>query len=172
MLICSARTLDYATRTTIHLTDGTGVELYGKAANKPALQKRLFHFWFKGKPALAARSEYYYIPPAGSVRLSKRADGTPEFMFMKYTTDEVRAPQGGLLHFLVEWGLKTVQERELEEKLREKLDNPRAKVIGCVPVKADYNSENGSFKIISGTLSNTSGNGFRKSVAKGGVSTN
>lgn len=104
-------------------------------------------------------------PPAGSVRLSKRVDGTPEFMFLKYTSDETDAPQGGLLHFLVEWGLTATQEEELQTKLQEKLNNPNAKVIGSVPVRADYNSESGTFQIISGTLSDN------KSMQKGSAAT-
>ena len=48
-------------------------------------------------------NRYYYLPPGSSLRLSKRparpgqseAERTPEFLFVKYTTEE-RAEAGGV----------------------------------------------------------------------------
>ncbi len=167
----SAQTLDYETKVTIHLDDGTVVDLYGKIKNKSTLRGKNFRFLFKEKSLEAQRAEYHYVPPAGSARLSKRQDETPEFMFLKYTSDEADGRQGGLLHFLVEWGLTPEQEKELEEKLQEKLDNPNAKVMGSVPILPDYDEKSGAFEIISGVLSNTGENGMTQSIVKGGAST-
>src|SRR5439155_22055316 len=94
---------------------------------------------------------YYYLPT--NLHLSKRPDSTPEFLFLKFTT-EARAEQGGvnggLMHFLMEWGLTPEQEAELKEKIKE--DHPKAMVVGGVRLEAE-GGEGGSFQIISGTLS-------------------
>lgn len=97
--------------------------------------------------------KYYYLPPG--LHLSQRPDGTPEFLFLKYTT-EARQDQGGvsgaLLHFLVEWGLSPKQEAELKAKLKAKV--PNAVLMGAVPMETE--GESGSFEIISATLSDKS----------------
>ena len=93
---------------------------------------------------------YYYLPPG--LHLSQRPDGTPEFLFLKFTT-EAREAQGGvsgaLMHFLVEWGLSPKQEAELKAKLKAKV--PNGVVMGAVPMEPE--GETGSFEIISATLS-------------------
>ena len=66
--------------------------------------------------------EYYYLP--ANLRLSKRTDSTPEFLFLKYTTEETveaGGVQGALMHFLMEWGLTADQEKELQAKLTVKI---------------------------------------------------
>ena len=111
------------------------VELIGQAGDQPGTKTNI----------------YYYLPV--NLRLSKRVDGTPEFLFLKYTTEK-RAEQGGmnggLMHFLVEWGLTAEQRVELEKKLKE--DDPKATIAGAVPLEGDAEG-GGSFQIISGTLS-------------------
>ncbi|HEX5111523.1 MAG TPA: hypothetical protein VFV79_01660, partial [Saprospiraceae bacterium] len=106
--------------------------------------------------------EYYYLPVG--LKLSKKEDGkTPEFLFLKYTTEErvdAGGVQGALLHFLMEWGLSAEQEAEAQQKLVAKIKdlsktNPKyaavtnPKIIGPADVKPDGDN---SFRIISGTL--------------------
>lgn len=130
----AAVVLDDETRTEVVLDDGTPVVLYAQAGSSPG----------------RATSNYYYLP--ANLRLAQRPDGTPEFLFLKFTTEE-RAEQGGvqgaLLHFLMTWGLTQDQQEELEMKLKQK--NKRAQLKGAVPLQPD--DEGGSFRIVSATLS-------------------
>lgn len=137
--------LDFMNKVAVTLSDGTTVVLYGAAS----LSDDKF------------TNEYYYLPV--NLRLSQKVDKTPEFLFLKYTTEnreDVGGIQGGLLHFLMEWGLTPNQEKEVQSKLVAKLQglsssspkyrqvtNPR--LMGPVNLKTD--PEN-SFQIISGIL--------------------
>ena len=98
-----AQTLDYENRVSIALKDGTQVVLYGRA--------QTLNSNFTG--------DYFYLPVG--LTLGKKADGeTPEFLFMKYTTEErtdAGGVQGALLHFLMEWGLTQEQEKEAQTLL-------------------------------------------------------
>ena len=82
------------------------------------------------RPGEEKTSQYYYLPT--NLHLSRRADGVPEFLFLKFTT-EARAENGGinggLMHFLMEWGLTLDQENELKQKLK-KVD-PKAELMGA-----------------------------------------
>ncbi len=95
---------------------------------------------------------WFYLPPAQSIRLGMKQDGqTPEFLFMKFTS-ESREDQGGiqgaLLHFLVEWGLSAAEMERLEEGLKDKT-NGNGKVKGPVDLQSP---EGESFRIVSATL--------------------
>ena len=149
-----AQILDSENKVGVTLSDGTQVIAYGRAntVSSAAYGKKQFS------------SEYYYLPT--NLRLSQKTDGTPEFIFVKYTTEETvdaGGVQGALMHFLMEWGLTPAQEAELQDKIKEKLGdlkntNPRyasvqnPKVLGPADLKADVEGE--TFSIISGTLSN------------------
>ena len=125
--------LDEENRYSFQLRDGTQVVALGAA------------------PALGVRTptnSYYYLP--AGLRLSRRADGTPEFLFLKYTTDS-GGVQGGLIHFLMEWGLTQEQQRELGQLLARA--RPGAQLMGAAQV--GVGGDNGSFRIISATLSNS-----------------
>jgi hypothetical protein len=114
--------------------------------------------------------DYYYLPT--NLRLGTKPkirpndEATPEFLFLKYTTEErtdAGGIQGALMHFLMEWGLSPKQEEDLQQKvaarvnelknsagLKEKFSKvTKAVVAGPVRLKADDNS----FRIISATLS-------------------
>jgi hypothetical protein len=146
-----AQILDYQNKVTVVLSDGTAVTLYGKASNEKE----------PGTDAYRLTGDYYYLPV--NMRLSARPDGVPEFMLLKYTTDartDAGGVQGGLLHFLMEWGLTPKQEQELNDKLKEKLKQQAAtnrlfaqisqpRVMG--PVDLTVEKDN-SFRIISGVL--------------------
>jgi hypothetical protein len=95
-------------------------------------------------------TKFYYLPPG--LHLSKRPDGTPEFLFLKFTTEASEAQggvSGALMHFLVEWGLTPEQENELRSKLKSKV--PNSQFMGAVPMEPE--GETGSFEIVSATLS-------------------
>lgn len=143
----SGQILDYQNKVTIVLRDGTPITMYGKARSRDNR--------FTG--------DYYYLPT--NLRLSQRPDGTPEFLFVKYTTDEkadVGGVQGAIMHFLMEWGLTPRQEAEAQRRLKEKLDELKTadsnfadaavnpKLLGPVDVYADGDK---SFRIISASLS-------------------
>ena len=128
----SAVVLDDTNRITIQLQDGTQVILLGEAI------------------ALSTErsNRYYYLPV--NLRLSKRPDGTPEFLFLKFTSEKSAAQGGiggGLMHFLMEWGLTPPQEEELRATLKAR----KAELIGAAPL--DEAGEGGSFQIVSATLS-------------------
>lgn len=127
--------LDDENKIDVVLKDNTHVTLYGQATSSPGVQT----------------ANYYYMPV--NLHLSQRPDGTPEFLFLKFTTEK-RAEQGGvnggLMHFLMEWGLTPDQEKELGEAIKQK--NPKAVLMGAVPLEAET-GDGGSFQIISGTLS-------------------
>lgn len=141
-----AQVVDYQNKVEIVLNDGTHVILFGKAK---ALNN-------------AYTGEYYYLPVG--LRLSRRTDNTPEFLFLKYTTEqraEAGGEQGGLIHFLMEWGLTPAQLQEAQAKLvttiaemaksggspYKGIQNP--KILGAV----DVYTEDQSFRIISASLS-------------------
>ncbi len=133
----NAQVLDSENKLTITLQDGTQVILYGKAIS---LSDR------KSK-------EYYYLPT--EPRLSKKKDGTPQFMFLKYMTDETEQKggiSGALLHMLMEWGLTPEQKAEVSGILKNgKQGAPKGSILkGAADVMPDGDQ---SFRIISAVLS-------------------
>lgn len=91
--------LDEENRVDLVLDDGTNVTLLGAA---------------KGIGDNSTKVDYYYLPTG--LRLSKGADGRPQFLLMNYR-DESGEVSGGVLHFLMEWGLTQGQMREAQQKL-------------------------------------------------------
>ncbi|MDZ4710511.1 MAG: hypothetical protein SH818_19080 [Saprospiraceae bacterium] len=125
--------LDSENKISLILKDGTNVTLFGQASSLSDDKT----------------NTYYYLPC--NLRLSKKADGTPEFLFLKYTSDEKGATgntQGGLLHLLMIHGLTKAQETEVNNLLKSKYNGATLK--GAADVEAQ--AEN-SVKIISGILS-------------------
>ncbi|MEO5583327.1 MAG: hypothetical protein ABIR66_11585, partial [Saprospiraceae bacterium] len=124
------------------LQDRTALILYGKAV---PLSDQL-------------SNDYYYLP--ANLHLGNRPDGTPEFLFIKYTTEEradAGGAQGAILHFLTEWGLTQEQISEATQLLVKLKSKTRVigrvtlpKILGPVDVNA---AESGSFRVISATLS-------------------
>ena len=132
-LPASGVVLDDDRRLSVKLEDGTDVVLYGAAGDDSPVS-------------------YYYLPPRLTVAISD--DGRPEFLFMKFMTDE-NAENGGvsgaLLHFLLKWGLTTGQEDELREIIEAEHSGELA---GAAPMFAAA-GDDPSFSIISATLGNT-----------------
>jgi hypothetical protein len=128
--------VDSENKLSLTLSDGTQVVLFGEASR---LSDR------KSK-------NYFYLPV--SLRLGAKPDKTPEFLFLKYITDE-KAEQGGiggaLLHMLMEWGLTPEQQEEVEQILANGEQGARKKSIlkGALDVKPDGDK---SLRIISATL--------------------
>lgn len=153
-LISNAQVLDSENVIGLTLSDGTQVLAMGRA-NTVSSGDRYGKF----------SNEYYYLPT--NLRLSKKPDGTPEFIFVKYTTDEAASAggvQGALMHFLMEWGLTPAQEQELQLLIKEKIGNLKTLnplyenvvdpiVAGPVNLKSDIEGE--TFMIVSGTLTNS-----------------
>jgi Na+-transporting NADH:ubiquinone oxidoreductase subunit NqrC len=147
--------LDYQNKIGITLSDGTPVTLYGRASNSK----------IPGKDDYEFTGDYYYLPV--NMRLSRKDDGTPQFLLLKYTTDEktdAGGVQGALMHFLMEWGLTPAQERELDQKVKEKVKElsrgnalfarvSAPKVMGAVDLTAEKDN---SFRVISAVLNDAS----------------
>lgn len=72
-------------------------------------------------------NNYYYLP--ANLRVAKKDNNEPQFIFGNYQTDD-GSYQSGILHFLVEWGLTKEQELELQSEIRRKTGNNRAIVKG------------------------------------------
>ncbi|MBK9492472.1 MAG: hypothetical protein IPO07_29535 [Haliscomenobacter sp.] len=114
LLCCNlsyAQLLNYDNKVDLVLSDGTNLVLYGA----------------EGKP-----NEYYYLPV--NLRLSQRPDGVPEFLFMKYTTEQrpMRGVQGAIMHFLMEWGLTPTQLADAQANWRHCLAKA---AVGCIMEK-------------------------------------
>lgn len=140
-MFCSAGAgavvLDDDNVVTVPLDDGrTTVTLYGEAP----------------PPGGAKTHKFYYMPV--NLHLSQLPDKTPEFLFLKFTSEK-RTDQGGLsgalMHFLMEWGLSPDQEAEVTSKLKKIYKD--AQLMGAAPMDPPPGAEAGSFQIISATMS-------------------
>lgn len=151
-----AQDLDANNRLSVYLEDKTRIDVIGKALPMNSTGTML--------GVNKASNEYYYLPT--NIRLAKKPDGTPEFLFVKYTTERDASSggvNGAILHFLVEWGLTPEQIKQAEAKLRQVVNQPKGgflnslpnarsgevKLLGPVPLQ----SNDGTFEIISASLS-------------------
>jgi hypothetical protein len=156
--LSNAQMLDSQNKIAVALDDGTQVVMYGRAKS--------LDNGFTG--------EYYYLPT--NLRLSKRDDGTPEFLFLKYTTEQradAGGVQGALMHFLMEWGLSDAQMKEAETKLIAKVKSlanssgpfkqvTNPKLLGPASLRSDTPE---SFRIISAVLGDK---GFTPNIVTSG----
>ncbi|WP_340200865.1 hypothetical protein [Ascidiimonas sp. W6] len=133
-----SQVVDSENKLSLTLSDGTQVILFGQARS---LSDR------KSK-------NYFHLPV--SLRLGVKKDQkTPEFLFLKYITEEKEADGGiggALLHMLMEWGLTPAQQKEVERILANgEQGAPKKSVLkGALDVKPDGDK---SLRIISATLS-------------------
>ncbi len=87
---------------------------------------------------------FYYRP--NYLRFSTKKDSTPEFSLLTYRETDEGEISGGILHWLITWGLTPRQEAEIQRLLREQVDS-NSVLMGAIPVEpAEANS---SFEIIS-----------------------
>ncbi len=93
------------------------------------------------------KNKYYYLPPIP--RVSERKDGGFEISLVKFI-DPKGDTSGGLLHMLVTLALPEDELESLKSKLKE--INSKATISGPVQLKTE---QDGSFKVISATLSDT-----------------
>ncbi len=131
-----AQAVDNENRYTVTLSDGTAVVLLGKAISLSD----------------DTSNEFYYLP--FSLRLAENKAKDPEFLFLKYMTNEkeVNGGIGGaLLHMLMMWGPTAAQRTELETILEKGEQHvPKgSKLKGALEVMPDGEK---SLKIISATL--------------------
>lgn len=77
---------------------------------------------------------YYYYPV--NLRLATKADGTPEISFLGINGREEGAERkysGGILHFLLTWGLDARQDEEADSILKADF-NPKGAIWGAIPL--------------------------------------
>lgn len=128
-----ATTMDSEGRLTMTLRDGSSVTLYRESA-----------------PREESSHRYYYLPGSDQLRIARRPDGTPEFLFLKYIKNDEAEPLEAVLHFLIEWSLTADQEKEIASRLASE-QTPNAILAGAVPLLRE--GESASFTVISATLS-------------------
>ncbi|SHJ39139.1 hypothetical protein [Aquimarina spongiae] len=136
IMAVKAQIVDNENRLSVTLGDGTAVTLLGKAISLSDAKSK----------------DYYYLP--FSLRLATNTENTPEFLFLKYITEEKEAEGGiggALLHMLMHWGPTPEQQAELEMILKngEQGAKKGSKLKGALELKPDGEK---SLKIISATL--------------------
>lgn len=75
---------------------------------------------------------YYYLPT--KLQLAYQ-DSIPEFSFLAFDKDEDGHVDGAILHFLLQWGLKSAQEIAIEQALKNKIDST-AMLIGSLNLES------------------------------------
>ena len=130
----------------VTLKDGTVVHLLMDVPKEDLTIARL-----QQRSTQQGGHRYYYLPT--NLRLSPRPDGTPEFLFLKFTTDKREAEggvNGALMHFLMIYGLTPAQDSELKAELTKTHDE----LLGAMHMKSDADAPN--FAITSATLKDES----------------
>lgn len=89
---------------------------------------------------------FYYLPI--NLRTSVNKEGVPEISFTTWKNDDESEVIGGILHFLIVWGLEFAQEEELQNLLRE-VDSTNV-LMGPVTVETldDYVIIEGEDKLV------------------------
>lgn len=139
--VMTAQNLDYNSKLTVALSDGTIITLYAQLSGAG----------MNAKPS----KNYYYLPT--QVMLARDpVSQVPEFLFLKYITDE-REDQGGvsgaLMHFLMQTGYTPQQLNELQAKVAAKVSG--AQVKG--PVDLFASNDANSFTITSAVVNKDGG---------------
>ena len=80
---------------------------------------------------------YYYLPT--KLTISRKADGTPEISLVTWKNDDNSKVIGGILHFLVSWGIGQEDEDYIGSRLRSKVDSA-AVVLGPASVQPTSDS--------------------------------
>lgn len=96
---------------------------------------------------------FYYLPV--NMRVAEK-NGMPEFSFITYRKDSLSEIEGGLLHFLLTWGLNSEQESLLDSLFKAQGDS-LATLMGSIMVKPEsfeISTEKPIAKILKNTLTN------------------
>ncbi len=136
----------YGRHVDLKLKDGTTVRCFPAATKNPEQTSK----------------NYYYLPT--NPHVAKDPDGTPKFSMIRFVTDkskEAGGVEGGILHFLVEYGLTPQQEREVAKLLAKKIKG--AKLKGAVQLESG--AEGNSFSVVSATLTD---GGFTSTLVTSG----
>lgn len=131
-----AETLASDRKLSVVLDDGTDVLLYGETGQSSS-----------------GKINYFYLPPQLSI--SENEQGSPEFLFLKYISDEAEdsgGVSGAILHFLVDWGLTPAQEEELDMLLKTEHDG----TLGGAATMHASAEAGPSFYIVSATVGDDS----------------
>lgn len=97
---------------------------------------------------------YYYLPT--NLHVSYK-NGVPEFSFISYKKDENSDIEGGLMHFLLSWGLNSEQDSTLNVLFRQKADS-LGTLMGAMNVTAqafEITTDKPIAKVLRKTLSST-----------------
>ena len=136
-----SQNLDYNSKVTLALSDGTQMTLYAQ---------------LQGGGATATASKNYYYLPTQVMLAKDPVTQVPSFLFLKYLTEN-REDQGGvngaLMHFLMQTGFTQSQLAETQSKLN-------AQVSGAVvkgPVDMFAVEDANSFTITSAVVSKDGG---------------
>ena len=65
---------------------------------------------------------FYYLPLTYSIS-AKRGSKVPEISLVTWKDDKAQVTEGGILHFLLEWGLSANDEKAILTQLREQRDS-------------------------------------------------
>jgi hypothetical protein len=136
----------YGRHVDLKLKDGTTVRCFPAATKDPEKTSK----------------NYYYLPT--NPHVARDPDGTPKFSMVRFVTDkskEAGGVEGGILHFLAEYGLSKKQEKEVAKLLAKKMKG--AKLKGAVQLEAG--AEGNSFHVVSATLTD---DGFTSSLVSSG----
>src|SRR5689334_1507397 len=136
-----SQNLDYNSKVTLALSDGSQMTLYAQ---------------LQGSGASATASKNYYYLPNQMMLAKDPVTQVPSFLFLKYVTEE-REDQGGvsgaLMHFLMQTGYTPAQLSETQSKLN-------AQVSGAVvkgPVDLFAAEDANSFTITSAVVNKDGG---------------
>ena len=136
----------YGRHVDVKLKDGTTVRCFPAATKNPE----------------KTSNNYYYLPT--NPHVARDPDGTPKFSMVRFVTDKTKEAggvEGGILHFLVEYGLTPQQEKETAKLLAKKIKG--AKLKGAVQLEAG--AEGNSFNVVSATLTDK---GFTSTLVTSG----
>lgn len=76
---------------------------------------------------------YYYLPT--NLAISRKTDGIPEISLMTWKDNEDTKLIGGILHFLVSWGIGPEDDKYICSRLRSKVDS-MAVIVGPASVQS------------------------------------
>ena len=138
--------ISYGRHVDVKLKEGITVRCFPAATKKPEKTSK----------------NYYYLPT--NPHVARDPDGTPKFSMLRFVTDKTKEAggvEGGILHFLVEYGLTPQQEKEVAKLLAKKVKG--AKLKGAVQLESG--AEGNSFNVVSATLTDE---GFTSTLVTSG----